>query len=1052
MAIIRNTAPPKTLGPQGAEPRMTAAAPIGDEGSYLTSMDSYHYTNGPLQRQADPGISQSTSARTAPVPPPAVTPRPNRTGLPDRLKAGVEQLSGIAMDDVKVHYNSPKPATLQALAYAQGTEIHVAPGQEEHVPHEAWHVVQQKQRRVQARFQMKPGARVNDDATLEREADVMGRRALNYGASAITQGVAAFTGQPGPSGNHGRHAPIGGQTDAQSLSISRPTDRGRPIPIAVAPGPAVVQRFDWLDALGLDPSTAAIATSLIALAGGGIAALYRRRPAGRSIADLTTLLRVAGLQNGLAFAYPAAWNSVSVIALAGNFAAAPNNLTAAQWVTVAGNLANNAVADTTTFCQLAGWNGASIAQLAADFAAQNPLNLTAAEWLAVAAQAGNNEVANTTAFCRGLPGWNGAGIAQLTGAFAAGHNNLSAAEWIAVAQHMPANAADDARDFCRLAGWQGNRIAQLAGYAIGDANGLTPAQWATVAGRMGQNAVNNTRDFCRLAGWSWDSINRLTTAFFTNPNNLNAAAWITVARRLLANSVDAARDFCRLANWDGPSIAQLAGAFSAGNNGLSYGRWLTVAARAGNNAHAEAAGFAQLAGWTWDVGINRLTTAFANGRNNLTAGQWVNIAGRMGNDANAAEFCQLANWTWVGINGLTAAFALNAQALSSSNWFEIAQRAAASRYADVVAFLQAVRANNAAAPALAISNYLAAGEANAPLVDLTALLQTTAANGTIVQLTTLLGRAIHYDAAATVADVDALLQAIQGQNAGTSVVDTTALINAVAARGTIAETTALVVSLAGHSTIAELTTLLNRVQNHRPGTLVPATDALVQSLGGVGNVCNELGAIVNAVRQHGTVPETTAMVTQAVLTLGAANVSDLIPLIDRNRAQNTPPRVLALLVAVTANVGAVNARVRYLRIHPKIAWFGRNNAAPNPAKRYYDAAGAYLGNAAAAGTFECAAWQHFYKRHSYEYYDFAQADVNNSMWPQGVNAVTELDGSLPTAIGNGLGPGGAIQNQNGGNNRVGTAGGGVIAQLVPIGGNVNEQFTLAESNAIRNLR
>ena len=69
----------------------------------------------------------------------------NNTGLPDGLKSGMEKLSGYSLDDVKVHYNSAKPAQLQAHAYAQGTDIHLAPGQEKHLPHEAWHVVQQKQ-------------------------------------------------------------------------------------------------------------------------------------------------------------------------------------------------------------------------------------------------------------------------------------------------------------------------------------------------------------------------------------------------------------------------------------------------------------------------------------------------------------------------------------------------------------------------------------------------------------------------------------------------------------------------------------------------------------------------------------------------------------------------------------------------------------------------------------------------------------------------------------------------------------------------------------------
>ena len=103
--------------------------------------------------------------------------KPNNTGLPNQLKSGIESLSGMSMDGVQVHYNSDKPAQLNAHAYAQGADIHVAPGQEQHLPHEAWHVVQQAQGRVQPTTQMQ-GASVNDDAGLETEADVMGAKAL----------------------------------------------------------------------------------------------------------------------------------------------------------------------------------------------------------------------------------------------------------------------------------------------------------------------------------------------------------------------------------------------------------------------------------------------------------------------------------------------------------------------------------------------------------------------------------------------------------------------------------------------------------------------------------------------------------------------------------------------------------------------------------------------------------------------------------------------------------------------------------------------------------
>ncbi|WP_229423832.1 eCIS core domain-containing protein [Massilia frigida] len=111
-------------------------------------------------------------------------PASNHTGLPDQLKSGIESLSGISMDHVKVHFNSSRPAQLHAHAYAQGSDIHLGPGQSAHLPHEAWHVVQQAQGRVRPTMQMKSGVAVNDDAGLEREADVMGARAMQMASAA----------------------------------------------------------------------------------------------------------------------------------------------------------------------------------------------------------------------------------------------------------------------------------------------------------------------------------------------------------------------------------------------------------------------------------------------------------------------------------------------------------------------------------------------------------------------------------------------------------------------------------------------------------------------------------------------------------------------------------------------------------------------------------------------------------------------------------------------------------------------------------------------------
>lgn len=107
---------------------------------------------------------------------------PNRTGLPDALKSGMESLSGMDLSEVRVHANSSQPAQLNALAYAQGNDIHLAPGQEQHLAHEAWHVVQQRQGRVQPTMQL-AGVDINDNEALESEADRMGAQALQAGAS-----------------------------------------------------------------------------------------------------------------------------------------------------------------------------------------------------------------------------------------------------------------------------------------------------------------------------------------------------------------------------------------------------------------------------------------------------------------------------------------------------------------------------------------------------------------------------------------------------------------------------------------------------------------------------------------------------------------------------------------------------------------------------------------------------------------------------------------------------------------------------------------------------
>jgi hypothetical protein len=142
-------------------PERIDATPYG--ASHLVPMDAYHYGGNPLQRR------EAAAA--------------GRSELPHNLRAGIEDLSGLDFDQVKVHYNSARPAQLQAHAYAQGSEIHLGPGQERRLPHEAWHLVQQAQGRVAASAQTR-GVALNDDRRLEQEADVMGVRAMRHGPAA----------------------------------------------------------------------------------------------------------------------------------------------------------------------------------------------------------------------------------------------------------------------------------------------------------------------------------------------------------------------------------------------------------------------------------------------------------------------------------------------------------------------------------------------------------------------------------------------------------------------------------------------------------------------------------------------------------------------------------------------------------------------------------------------------------------------------------------------------------------------------------------------------
>jgi hypothetical protein len=117
-----------------------------------------------------------------------------RDRLPRSLTAGIAALTGVDLSGVKVFRGSPEPEKYDALAYASQGSIHLAAGQDRHLPHEAWHLAQQAQKRVEADSAL-GDVRLNTDPGLEREADRMGPAAQKLGETR-TRGL-------------GRHPPIG---------------------------------------------------------------------------------------------------------------------------------------------------------------------------------------------------------------------------------------------------------------------------------------------------------------------------------------------------------------------------------------------------------------------------------------------------------------------------------------------------------------------------------------------------------------------------------------------------------------------------------------------------------------------------------------------------------------------------------------------------------------------------------------------------------------------------------------------------------------------------
>jgi hypothetical protein len=156
--------------------------------------------SGVGQRAGDTGGTPGKRTLTESLEPATATPAAG--ALPPAVQAKMERSFGADFSAVRVHEGQEAPA-MGALAYTRGTDIHFAPGQydpqsqrgQELIGHELAHVVQKSEGRVATTAQAK-GVAVNDDPSLEAEADELGARAAR--GEPVRAGGAAIEAGHGP--------------------------------------------------------------------------------------------------------------------------------------------------------------------------------------------------------------------------------------------------------------------------------------------------------------------------------------------------------------------------------------------------------------------------------------------------------------------------------------------------------------------------------------------------------------------------------------------------------------------------------------------------------------------------------------------------------------------------------------------------------------------------------------------------------------------------------------------------------------------------------------
>ncbi len=113
------------------------------------------------------------------------TPPTKQKALPNKLQSNMETSLGQDFSNVEIHTNSQKAVQMSARAFTQGENVHFAPGEfnpnsskgKNLIGHEFTHVAQQRAGVVKPTKVLQKGVAINDNQSLETEADTFGKKA-----------------------------------------------------------------------------------------------------------------------------------------------------------------------------------------------------------------------------------------------------------------------------------------------------------------------------------------------------------------------------------------------------------------------------------------------------------------------------------------------------------------------------------------------------------------------------------------------------------------------------------------------------------------------------------------------------------------------------------------------------------------------------------------------------------------------------------------------------------------------------------------------------------